>query len=201
MLPKACSGASCCRQKQAGGEGRGLLLKATVPGQITALRGLALCLGCSEKPRPTQLPAHASFYSPYPLLSLGAGGQPSARLFMFFFLSFSMRINLLSVDCETVLQTESYRSCGFFIATSIFQVDGLQLGQCPELALLAWTELNPNCTMLETRMQGWRPAQPPPWHDVVSSCLVLSVRGKGKHVAGRRQTQSKENQFILLNYD
>lgn len=116
MLPKACSGASCCRQKQAGGEGRGLLPR------ITALQGLALCLGCSEKPRPTQLPARASFYSPYPLLSLGAGGQPSARLFMLFFLSFSMRINLLSVDCETVLQTESYRSCGFFIATSIFRL-------------------------------------------------------------------------------
>lgn len=106
------SAASCCRQKQAGG-GRGLLLKVAVPGQITALQGLALCLGCSKKPRPTQQPAHASFYSLYPLLYLGAGEQPSARLFMVFFLSFSMRINLLSVDCETVLETESYRSCGF----------------------------------------------------------------------------------------
>lgn len=187
MLPKACSGASCCRQEQAGGEGQGLLLKAAVPGQIAALQGLALCLGCSEKPRPTQLPAHASLYSLYLLRSLGAGGQPSARLFMVFFLSFSMRINLLSVDCETVLQTESYRSCGFFIATSIFQVDGLQLGQCLELAV-AWMEINPSCSVLETEMQGWRPALPPPWHDVVSACLVLSVRGKGKHVAGRRQT-------------
>lgn len=120
---------------------------------------------------------------------------------MVFFLSFLMRINLLSVDCETVLQTELYRSCGFFIATSIFQVDGLQLGQRPELALLAWMEINPSCSVLETEMQGWGPALPPPWHDVVSARLVLSVRGKGKHVAGRRQTQSKENQLILLNYD
>lgn len=67
--------------------------------------------------------------------------------------------------------------------------------------MLAWMEINPSCSMLETEMQGWRPALPPSWQDIVSACLVLGVRGKGKHVAGRRQTQSKENQLILLNYD
>lgn len=72
---------------------------------------------------------------------------------------------------------------GLFIATSISQVTCLKLGLCPELAPLARTELNPDWR------QGCRDGDmgtSPLWHDAVSTCLAVSVIGKGKCVDGRR---------------
>lgn len=122
----------CCRQQEEEEEGSWL---ACCP------LGSGLGLRCSEKPRPAQLPAFiplpCSFLSPLAGI-LGSG------FLCFFFLSFSTRIIFLPVDCETVLETKSYRSCGIFIATSISQVAFSEPGLCPsELAPLAGTELNP----------------------------------------------------------
>lgn len=62
---------------------------------------------------------HACVYPLCPFLSLPAGGQPRIRLFLPFL--FVFRKNE-SVDCETVLETKSYKSCGVFMATSVSQV-------------------------------------------------------------------------------
>lgn len=144
------------------------------------------------------LPAPAFVPLPHSFLSQLPGGSEPGFL-CFFFLSFSTRRNLLSVDCETVLETKSR---GFLIATSISQVACLQLGLCPALALLARMEFNPDWCGLEAGMQEWGHGDmPPPRHDAVSARLAESVTGKGKHLARRRETYSKENQLVLLNYD
>lgn len=119
-------------------------MEAAAPGRLTVLWGLAQLWDARRNPDPHScLPAPAFIPLPRSFLSPLAGG-PEPGFLCFFFLSFSTRRNLLSVDCETVLETKSYRSCGFFIATSISQVACLQLGLCPELAPLATGELNPN---------------------------------------------------------
>lgn len=177
------------------GGGGGLPREAAAPGQ---LQDLAQLWDARRNPDPHScLPVPAFIPLPCSFLSPLAGG-PELGFLCFFFLSSLTRINQLSVDCETVLETKSDKSCGFFY--SHLHLPGYLFAACSELAPLARTELNPNWSMLEAGMETWG-ALPPPRHDAVFTCLAKSVIGKEKRVDGRREMYSKENQLVLLNYD